>query len=105
MQPQQMAMELQVLRSDNVKFAQTIKQQNVQIKHLQDMLASKDIFEKGLTAAIAGYSSQEKASLDDGPDWVIKKSVETLNHMFAFLESQPVPPPPPAEVEIEGVPA
>lgn len=100
MQPQQMAMEVQVLRSDNVKFAQTIKKQAEEIKHLQQIIASKDIFEKGLTAAMAGYSSQERAAQDDGSEWVIKKSVETLNHMFAFLESQPVPSAPAEEAEV-----
>jgi hypothetical protein len=102
MQPQKMAMELQVLRQENYQFAQLIKKLNTQIEELQGRVQGAHIFEQLYNSLLSGYSSQPRAAsdpfwqkdntsgtlipLDGGPKWVVDQALEALDYAVkAFM--------------------
>lgn len=95
MNPQQMAMELRVLRAEKVKLVQMLENMRAQ--------GEKDKAIEGFIAhAIAGYASQPRAASDDfwekdqvtgtmvpkqgGPKWVAEMALKTMNYIVMELE-------------------
>lgn len=101
MQPRQMAMELQALRGENLRFAQTIKSLTRQLEDANARLSGAHVFEQLLNSAIVGFSSQPRAAsnpfwqrsdsgelvpLDGGPQWVVDQAFQTMGMALESLK-------------------
>jgi hypothetical protein len=106
MNPQQMAMELRVLRAENAKL-------NHVIKALQSEHEKEKAIEAFMASALSGYCSQPRAASDDfwekdhatgvltpkpgGPKWAADQAMKATNSIIQELEniiSQSEPPIP-----------
>lgn len=102
MTPQKMAMELQVLRAENHRFAQTIKHLSNELERANASLQGAHVFEQLLNSAISGFSTQPRAArhpfyqkddatgevvpLDGGPQWVVEQAFETMGRALESLK-------------------
>jgi hypothetical protein len=110
MQPQQMAMELQVLRQENYQFAQMIKNLQAHIHKLKVEADRQDAFEGYWKATLTGYCSQIRASQDPfwkkddatgvmapvegGPVWAAKMAFDCMKAVMHSIEGMVQAGPP-----------